>query len=36
MMNIETFVLIWPFFMIGLAIVAVLIVHAMLDRANSG
>ena len=34
MMSIETFVLIWPFFMIGLAIVAVLIVHAILDRAE--
>jgi hypothetical protein len=35
MMSIGTFVLIWPFFMIGLAVVAVLVVHAILDRASS-
>jgi hypothetical protein len=32
MMNIETLVLVWPFFMIGLAVGVVLLAHRWFDR----
>jgi hypothetical protein len=35
-MKTETLVLLWPFFMIGLAVGVVFVVHAVLDRPERG